>query len=249
LIAAILLSGRKLTVARGELKHIAIAGFLNVGLFLTFSALAIKYGATSRAVIITYSMPSGTAALEWQVLRERLDRYRAVALFLCITGLTILIWPLFAAGIPFGVVFSLGCAIAWAAATVYVKWATLKTEPLTNAAWQLIIGCAALAVAMLVMDGYPRLWPISTTGLLLVVLIGVIGVGLPHFLWWSIVQKLPASTSALGTLLVPVVGVTASALILGEHLTASDILGFASIFAAAACVLLQPGAKPPAIPE
>jgi drug/metabolite transporter (DMT)-like permease len=44
---------------------------------------------------------------------------------------------------------------------------------------------------------------------------------------------------------VPVVGITASALLLGERPTANDIVGFALVFAAAACVLLQPGVKPP----
>jgi drug/metabolite transporter (DMT)-like permease len=45
-----------------------------------------------------------------------------------------------------------------------------------------------------------------------------------------------------------VVGVTLSALILGDRLTPNDFVGFALIFAAASCVLLQPGAKQ-AVPE
>jgi drug/metabolite transporter (DMT)-like permease len=42
-----------------------------------------------------------------------------------------------------------------------------------------------------------------------------------------------------------VVGITASTLLLGERPTPTDITGFVMIFAAAACVLLQPGVKPP----
>jgi drug/metabolite transporter (DMT)-like permease len=48
---------------------------------------------------------------------------------------------------------------------------------------------------------------------------------------------------------VPVIGVTASAIILGEHLTIPDVIGFAMIFAAAACVLLQPGVQHDEMPE
>jgi drug/metabolite transporter (DMT)-like permease len=40
--------------------------------------------------------------------------------------------------------------------------------------------------------------------------------------------------------MIPVVGVASSALLLGERPTLHDTVGFAFVFAAAACVLLQP---------
>ena len=73
--------------------------------------------------------------------------------------------------------------------------------------------------------------------------------GLAHFLWWSIVGRLPTVTASLGSLLVPVIGVTASTIVLGERLTVPDIIGFAMIFAAAACVLLQPNVRHDEMPE
>ena len=48
---------------------------------------------------------------------------------------------------------------------------------------------------------------------------------------------------------MPVIGVTASAVMLGERLTVPDIVGFVLIFAAAACVLLQPNVKHTEMPE
>ena len=50
-------------------------------------------------------------------------------------------------------------------------------------------------------------------------------------------------TASLGVLSVPVVGVVASMILLGERPTVPDIIGFALIFAAAACVLLAPNAR------
>jgi drug/metabolite transporter (DMT)-like permease len=49
--------------------------------------------------------------------------------------------------------------------------------------------------------------------------------------------------------LVPLIGVTASAVILGERLTVPDMIGFVMIFAAAACVLLQPDVRHTEMPE
>ena len=47
-------------------------------------------------------------------------------------------------------------------------------------------------------------------------------------------------TASLGVLSVPVIGVLASMAILGERPTFADVIGFLLIFAAAACVLIQP---------
>jgi drug/metabolite transporter (DMT)-like permease len=70
---------------------------------------------------------------------------------------------------------------------------------------------------------------------------GLIGSGLAYFLWFNIVGRVPAMTASLGVLSVPVVGMLSSMLILGDRPTPADYVGFALIFAAAACVLLRPG--------
>jgi drug/metabolite transporter (DMT)-like permease len=249
LVIATWLSGRSLKVPPGAFKHILIAGFFNVSVFNICSAFAQLYGATSRAVIITYSMPIWASVLAWLILGDKLDRVRLIALGLCIAGLTILVWPLFSAGVPLGVFFALGCAFAWTIATVYMKWAKVDVDPLVNAAWQLLFGTLLLTFGMLLFDGYPQVWPISPRAALSILFIGLFGVGLAHFLWWAIVGKLPTITASIGSLLVPVVGVIASAVILGEQPSVTDVIGFASIFAAAACVLLQPTTKHDEMPE
>jgi drug/metabolite transporter (DMT)-like permease len=249
LFTAVIVTGHKLRVPRGEALHVMIAGFFNVAAFQIASGFAQLSGATSRAIIITYSMPIWTVMLSVLVLGERLNRIRILAFALCVVGLTILLWPLFANGFPLFVVYSLGCALSWCVATVYVKWARLKIEPLANAAWQLLFGLMFIAAGSIAFEGYPRLWPVSTDTILAVLFVGLFGVGLAHFLWWSIIGRLPAITASLGSLIVPVVGVSASAIYLGERLTIPDIIGFVLIFAAAACVLLQPNVKHTEMPE
>jgi len=249
LFAAALLGGHNMKVPRGEYKHIMIAGFLNVAAFQIFSAFAQSIGDTSRVIIINYSMPIWATLFSFFLLAERLNGIRLLALALCIAGLTILVWPLFARGFPPEVFLALGCALTWSFASVYIKWAKMTTEPLANAAWQLAFGFLFIVAGTFIFDGYPRLWPIGTEALLAVLYVGVLGVGLAHFLWWSIVGKLPAITASIGALLVPVVGVIASVVVLGERPTMPDIIGFALIFGAAACVLLQPNVKHTEMPE
>jgi drug/metabolite transporter (DMT)-like permease len=245
LIVAIYLSGRSLRLPPGTFKHVAVAGICNVALFNICSAFSQLSGATSRTIIITYSMPIWSAVGAWLVLGDRFDRVRLIALALCVSGLTVLLWPLFATGIPRSALIAFGSAFGWAFATVYLKWADARIDPLINAAWQLAIGTVFITIGMMFVDGTPRLGSIGPEIWGAIVFIGLIGTGVPHFLWWSIVAKLPTATAALGSLLVPVFGISASVLLLGERPTATDVIGFTMIFAAAACVLLQPGAKPP----
>ncbi|MBI3703705.1 MAG: EamA family transporter [Rhizobiales bacterium] len=249
LLAAAIVTGHKLRVPRGEYLHVMVAGFFNVAAFQIFSGFAQLNGATSRAIIITYSMPIWTTMLSALVLGERLNRIRLIAFSLCVAGLAVLLWPLFANEFPTYVFYSLGCALSWTIATVYIKWAKVKVEPLANAAWQLLFGLLFIIAGTLVFEGTPHLWPVNNETLLGVLFIGILGVGLAHFLWWSIVGRLPTITASLGTLINPVVGVTASALYLGEKLTVPDIVGFVMIFAAASCVLLQPNVKHAEMPE
>jgi drug/metabolite transporter (DMT)-like permease len=249
LFTTALLTGHSLKVPRGEYLPLMIAGFFNVTAFQIFSGFAQLSGATSRAIIITYSMPIWTVLLGTFVLGERLTPIRLLAFGLCVAGLAVLLWPLFSGGIPIFAVYSFGCALSWCVATVYIKWAQVKIEPLANAAWQLLFGFLFIVAGSFVFEGYPHLWPINRATTLAILFVGLIGVGLAHFLWWSIVGRLPAITASLGSLLVPVIGVSASTLYLGERQTLSDIIGFVLIFSAAACVLLQPNVKHQEMPE
>ena len=72
---------------------------------------------------------------------------------------------------------------------------------------------------------------------------GLLGTGFAYILWFAIIERLPTATASLGSLSTPVVGITSSMLMLGERPTTEDVIGFALIFAAAACVLTQPAQR------
>jgi drug/metabolite transporter (DMT)-like permease len=73
----------------------------------------------------------------------------------------------------------------------------------------------------------------------------VVGNGIAYALWFPAMRRLPAIAASLGVLSVPVIGIVASFLILGEIPTVPDIVGFALILVASGCVLLtRQAAKP-----
>lgn len=243
LLAAALIGGHSLHVPRSERVHVMVAGLFNVAGFQLLSAFATLAGGASRAVIVTYSMPIWATILSCLLLGEKLTAMRQIAFALCVAGLGTLVWPLLAHGIPVPVLLSLGCALCWTIATVYLKWVKTTVPPLANAAWQLAFGFCVLTAASVVAEGFPRFGQIPGRAWLAIAFIGIPGTGLAQFLWWAIVGRLPTITASLGSLLVPVVGVVASMIVLGERLTLNDAAGFLLIFLAAAGVLLGPGGR------
>jgi drug/metabolite transporter (DMT)-like permease len=249
LFAAGAATGAKLSIPRRDRGKVIIAAFFNVAAFGVGSAYAQVYGTTSRASVIAYSMPIWATLLARLILKERLTPVRIGALALCCAGLAILIFPLARNGLPLGALIALGCAWSWAAGTIYLKIVKIDAPMVVIAAWQVLIGALMLIAGMIYFEGLPDLLALPPHVALWLGYNGVIGMGFAYFLWFVVIDRLPTTTASLGSLLVPVVGVIGSAVLLGERPDRYDAVGFALIFTAAACVLLQPALPREEMPE
>jgi drug/metabolite transporter (DMT)-like permease len=218
--------------------HVFVAALLNIVSFSVLSAFAQMATETSRVAILTYTMPIWAVLLAWPVLGERPTRVQAIAVVSCTVGLVILISPLAAAGLPLGALLAVGAGLAWAAGTVYLKWARINADPIGVTSWQLTISFFAIAACMLVFEGGPHFGDAHADGLFALMFSGMFGTAIAYAMWFDIVPRVPAATASLGVLGAPVVGVVATVLIIGDRLTAPDIIGFALIFAASACAVL-----------
>jgi drug/metabolite transporter (DMT)-like permease len=243
LFALALLQRRSLRIGGGAAPlHLVIAGCLNVASLTLFSAFAQLVTTTSRVTVLTYTMPIWAALFAHFILGERLNRPRGISLLLCAVGLAVLVYPLIGSSDLVGLALAVASAVSWAAGTVYLKWARIEADPIAIAAWQVVVALAVTVAGLLVVEGTPHLSPIHAPALCALVFSGVVGSGLAYLMWFDIVRRLPATAASLGILSVPVVGVVASMLLLGERPTTPDTIGFTLILAAAACVLLAPNA-------
>jgi drug/metabolite transporter (DMT)-like permease len=245
-LAALTLLMRRTFALRGRraVVHVGVAGMFNIASFTVLTPFAQLYAATSRVSILVYSMPIWATLMARIFLGERITGMRAAAFALCVAGIVILISPLASAGIPLGLLLALGAAFGWAAGTIYLKWADIHEEPMAVTFWQVVVGFVVMVICQPLVEGPLHLWPIRMTTLAALVFAGFVGSGVAYYLWFEIVRRLSAMTASLGVLSAPAVGVVSSVIILGERPTLTDVVGFALILSASACVLLAPGTPP-----
>lgn len=230
-------NGQSMVIPRAEWGRLFVAGLLNIAAFNIFAVFAQMNLPTSRATIITFTMPIWAAILGWIFLRERIDRLKAISLALGLLGLAVLGLPFIAVvragGIPVGIVYALGAAVAWAAGTVWLRRYPLSSSAMTTTAWQVIIAAVICTAGMLAFET-PRLDLTRPEAAIAFAYHIALPQALAYVLWFGLIRDVPASTAALGTLLIPIFGVAGAVLILGDRPTALDLIGLALILAAVA---------------
>lgn len=247
LVVLVKAQGRRLTVPGGRnLAHIFVASMFLVVTFGLAGTFAQLMANTSRVIIVTYSMPVWGSLLAYLVLHERINARAAIGLALCVAGLAVLVYPVAEQSLrePIGLLLALGCAIGWAGGTVYMKWARIRGDLLAISFWQIAIGIIAFGIGYLVFEGAPRLEPLQWRTWGGILFNGVLGTGIAYFVWFNIIGRLTTVMASLGTLINPVIGIGGATVLLGDRPTLPDMLGFALVFSAAACVLLPQRERP-----
>ena len=241
LVAVTLVRGIRLRVPKEHWPRLVVAGILSIAAFNILLAFAQLMAPTSRAAILTFTMPVWATLMAWPVLGERFDRPRLIGLGLGIAGLLCLCLPLIKAGqVSPGLALALLASVSWALGTIVTKRWPVGAPTLTIAAWQLLIGGAAAGIGMLVFEGLPVPKALSPP-VAVALTFHILGAqALAYFLWFTVIARLPAGIASLGTLMVPAVGALGSVLLLGERPAASDWLGLVLVVAASGAILVSP---------
>jgi len=126
-------------------------------------------------------------------------------------------------------------ALCWAVGIIFVKRHVWRCTPLDALPWQLLIAGGIALVLALVFGGPPAI-DINAGSMAILLYNGPIATALAVWAAVSINRALPAVTTSLGMLGVPAGGLFSSALILGESLTFSLLLGLILIVGGVAVV-------------
>lgn len=232
LLGVALLMGKRLRVPFSSWFPLGVAGTLNIAAFNIFSAFAQLNTTTSRAAILTYTMPIWSTLLAVLVLREPVGRDKMIALAAGAIGVALLALPVLELGRFLGVILPLLSAFAWALGIVVQKKWPIEGDPVATTGYQLLIG-AVIAIFCLFVTGQSL--PDELSGPVLgAFAFHIIGAtSMAYLLWFTILDRNSASTSAMLSFAVPVVGVLSAMLLVGDRPSLADIAGFAAILLAA----------------
>ena len=224
------LQGLPVLVARRMVAPLAVTSLFNITGWYAFSAWGLTELNSGEAALIAFTMPLWTSILSVFVLGERLTGRRILALALGIIG----VWLLLNADIadigasPLGAFYMLSAATTWAVGIVLLKRFNWNLPTISLAGWQLVVGGIPIAVMAIVTHPHlPVGIPVSVWALIAFVIVGPM-----CFCSWGffkVVSLFPAAVSAIGTLMVPVVGVASGSLILGEPLGLRELGAMALI--------------------
>ncbi|MTV13292.1 MULTISPECIES: DMT family transporter [Bradyrhizobium] len=234
-----LVRGQTLRVPDGMWLRLALVSTLAIGGWVASMGLALIWLRASEAAVLGITIPVWVALVAWPVLGERVSLPRALALCVALAGIAALIGG---GGIDAslgklpGILFALAGAICVGLGTVLTKSFKLAMPPLSLAAWQLAIGCVPIAIIGVLIE-QPQLAALSQFGWASMIYMTLIQFCLCYVCWFAALERLPAATASIGTLLVPVVGVLAAAAMLREPLSASDIAALVVTFVAVAVAL------------
>jgi drug/metabolite transporter (DMT)-like permease len=190
-----------------------------------FGTAAMVELSISEGTLLVYTMPIWAMLFAWPMLGARPQAREFAALALGIAGIAVLFaGQTFALGTGkiTGIALALAAATLFAFGSVRTK-APLPIAPIAQVAWQVGLGCLPMILFGLLVE-QPDFAKLTSAGGAVLIYMTLGPMGLCYLTWFAALQRLPASTAALGTLTVPVMGVIAAALVLGEPLGTQQII-------------------------
>jgi len=204
---------------------LAVAGFFMSAGYLT----AVAYIPVSLAVLLLYTGPFMVGLIAALSGRERMTLPKLVALVVAFVGLALAIGPELDVLDPRGIAWVLGSAFAISLQTVFARGLLDENKPLVLNWYAHLALLPILAAAAPLIGGHGL--PQGDVGVA-----GAAGSALGYILgyvcWFLALMRAPAIRVALVFNLEPPVTFAGAALLLGERLTAQQLLGSALVLAA-----------------
>ncbi|MFD2468448.1 EamA family transporter [Amycolatopsis silviterrae] len=199
-------------------------------------------------VALDLGMPTGLASLVLQasapftvllgavLLRERVSGRQLAGILLAVAGMTAIAWQQSANAALVPLLLTLLAALSWAVGNLSMRRAE-PDNPLHLTLWMSVVPPLPMLALSGIFEGPGAAWHSLTTlgtktgligvaGLAYVVIFGtVVGSGI----WTTLMRRNPAGVVAPFSLLVPVVGLTASFFLLGEVPTALTLIAAAVV--------------------
>jgi drug/metabolite transporter (DMT)-like permease len=212
---------------RGDTAVVLNVSLLHMVAFAALVSVGLQFVPAGRSIVLGYTTPLWVSIGARIFLGEVLTPARITGIVIGMLGLLLLFNPFSFAwhhhDAVMGNVLVLIGSLFWAASILHVRAHRWVSSPFELVPWQALLATCMLGPLALLVEGTPRIeWTVRLLALLLYG--GTAGIALPYWAMQMVNRSLPAVTTSLALLVVPVVGVACSAIALGEPLHASLIV-------------------------
>ena len=238
----LLARGQMIFPRRGDWAVIVMIAVPHMIVFSVLMAYGLQHVTVGRSVVLAYTTPLWVALGAWPFLHERIPTARAAGIALGLGGLAWLFNPLAFdwsdANALFGNAMLLLSALSWSVSILYTRAHKWVSSPFQLVFWQALLATFVLIILAPIVEGAPSF----TFSLRLAALFAYTGLVGTAYAFWALAivnRALPSSTTALGILATPVVGIAGSALFLGEGIDLPLIAAAATILSGIAIGTLR----------
>ncbi len=226
------LQGRNIIPRRHDIPILLIVAIFQISLPTALIHSGLLYMAPGRSSILVFTIPLWVAPMAVFVLGERLSWRKIAGLAAGLGGIAVLFNPgvfdFNDADALTGNAFMILGSFSFALAIILIRRHSWSTPIIHLMPWQMLLGTGFLVTAAAVIEGAPDMeW--STALVAIMAYNGPIASGFAFWAYVSVSRSLPAMSTALGSLGVPVMGIISSNLILAEPFTVTILSGLALI--------------------
>jgi drug/metabolite transporter (DMT)-like permease len=240
LIARLLGQSWRLTPA--QWRGTIVFGICQNALYLGLNFVAMQTVEASLAAIIASTMPLLVGLASWAILGERIGGLGVAGLVAGVIGVAIIMGARLQGGADmYGVTLCVIGVVALTFATMAVRGATSGGNFLMIVGLQMLVGSLVLGAVGAATETIAIAW---SWQLVAAFAYTTIVPGLAATLvWFRLVNRIGATRAATFHFLNPFLGVAIAALVLGEALSARDLLGVAVVMAGILAVQLSRQAR------
>jgi drug/metabolite transporter (DMT)-like permease len=201
-------------------------GATTIGFYGMFHAS--EFVAPGIATVITNTQPLIAAILATLVLKERLDKYGKIGLWLGFAGIFFIAFPGLMAttggAYGLGISYILLSAVGISISNVLIRKLAGRVDAMSAMGWQLIIGSMFLGlIALATEDVVAVTW--NSQFVLALVGLALPGTALVYWLWCIILEQMELTRANVFSFLVPVFGLTMGVVFFQERMGLMSAFG------------------------
>lgn len=211
--------------AAREWGALVLIGLVQTCGFTLLNTWALSLGEPGKTSILVFTMPFWVLLFAWPFLHERIRGLQWAAVALSAGGLVLLLEPWAIHTSLLGKMLAVCGGMCWAISVVVAKrlHSRRKVNELSFTFWQVAIGLIPILIAQTLYDRQAIHWTMPFVFAAL--FNGVVATGIGWLAWLYVLHRLPAGTTSLSSLGIPLIAIGASWLQFGEQPGLAELVG------------------------